>query len=75
MPACPNCGKDPARFDKDGYCTYCWWQKGEEPFCPHWMDQETWEEGMRVNWRVVRDRRNRKDAPAQDGEMGDPLFT
>lgn len=42
---CSNCGSD--NFDER--CIYCHWREGEAKYCPHWMDADTWAEGVQMN--------------------------
>ena len=48
---CPNCGS--RAWDGDsGFCVNCFWQEGDDYFCPHWMDRESWRMGIEFGWRL-----------------------
>ena len=49
---CPNCGQ--IGFDPEQGCAACYWEEGEEHFCPSFMDPADWKVRMHptVGWDV-----------------------
>jgi len=45
---CPNCGSESGTWA--GACLSCTWSESEPLFQPHWMDEETWKEGLDTRW-------------------------
>ena len=53
---CENCGGRVRDFP----CIHCWWDVGDELYCPHFMDPQVWKAGIEGRWKPLPKRKEPK---------------
>lgn len=54
---CPNCGSNAIVGE---VCLSCFWKPGEDLYCPQWMTQEVWLDGLMLKWEPRPKKRGKK---------------